>query len=61
MFLPFIAQDMHLNLTAVGLLGTIMTSFGFFLALPGSYLATKVGGIRVLVASVFFYGMGYYY
>jgi MFS transporter, FSR family, fosmidomycin resistance protein len=59
LFLPFIANDMHIDLTEVGILGTLLNSLGFFLALPSSYLAKKWGGIRIIVGAVILYGLGY--
>ena len=59
LFLPFIAKDMHISLTDVGLLGTILSSLGFFLALPSGYIAAKIGGLRLLVFGMFFYALGY--
>lgn len=59
LLLPFIAKDLHLNLTEVGFLGTVFNSLSIFLALPAGYLATKFGGMKSLVVALFIYGAGY--
>ena len=59
LLLPFIAKDMHISLTAVGVLGTIENSLGFFLALPSGYLAKKFGGMRALIYGCLLSGFGY--
>lgn len=59
LMLPFIAKDMQLNLTEVGILGTIVNSLGIFLALPAAYMATRVGGMKTLIIALFVYGLGY--
>jgi predicted MFS family arabinose efflux permease len=59
LLLPFIAQSQGLSLTQVGLLGTILNAAGVILALPAAYLATRFGGLKVLVVAAFGYGMAF--
>ncbi len=59
LFLPFFVADLGINLTQAGLLGTIMHSLGIVCALPAGYLALRIGGMKVLILSVFLYGLGY--
>lgn len=59
LLLPFIAQSQGLNLTQVGLLGTILNLAGIVLALPAAYLAGRFGGLRVLVSAAFLYGIAF--
>lgn len=59
LFLPFLAQDFHINLTQAGLLGTIMNSLGMLCALPAGFLATRFGGMKILLWSAILYGLGY--
>lgn len=60
LLLPFIAKDMGLNLTSVGFLGSSMGLLQIFLALPASYFAVKVGGMRFLLICALLYGVGYF-
>lgn len=59
LFLPFLAKDLHINLTQAGLLGTILNSIGMLCALPGGYLAARFGGMKILILSAVLYGLGY--
>jgi predicted MFS family arabinose efflux permease len=59
LLLPFIAQSQGLSLTQVGLLGTILNAAGIILALPAAYLATRFGGLKVLVAAAFIYSTAF--
>ena len=59
LLLPFIAQSQGLNLTQVGFLGTILNVAGIVLAFPAAYLATRFGGLKVLVAAAFLYGLAF--
>jgi len=59
LLLPFIAKDMHLSLTQVGLLGTTVNSLSIILALPAGYIATKFGGMKTLIVALFIYGIGF--
>lgn len=60
LFLPFIAKDLSINLTKVGLLGTAMNSLEIFLAIPAGIIATKIGGFRLLILLMIFYAVGYF-
>lgn len=49
LLLPFIAKDLHINLTQVGLLGSLFNACGVILALYSSFIAAKFGGMKSLV------------
>lgn len=59
LLLPFIAKDLHINLTQVGILGTVEGLMETLFALPSVYLAAKFGGIRVLLAALLIYSLGF--
>jgi MFS family permease len=56
LLLPFIAKSQHLDLTQVGLLGTILSISSIALALPAGYIAARIGGLKTLVLALFIYG-----
>lgn len=60
LFLPTIAKEFAVNLTQVGFLGSVINSLDMILALPVSHLASKVGGKKVLVGTVFFWALGFF-
>lgn len=57
--LPFIAKDLSLNLTTVGVLGSSQTFIGTLLAVPSGYLAAKIGGFKLLLTSLILYSLGF--
>src|SRR5258708_34910431 len=57
--LPFIAKDLHINLTQVGLLGTTLNVCLIFFAIPAGYLSAKIGGIRTLLFALVLYSFGF--
>jgi MFS transporter, FSR family, fosmidomycin resistance protein len=59
LLLPFIARDLDISLTQVGILGTTTNIFRILLALPAAYIATKFGGLRALLLAILIYGCGY--
>ena len=59
LLLPFIAKDMHLSFTQVGILAAILNTLSPLLALPSSYISRKLGSMKVLIYSLFIYGFGY--
>jgi MFS transporter, FSR family, fosmidomycin resistance protein len=59
LFLPFLANEFHITLTQAGFLGTIINSLGLLFTLPSGYLATRFGGMKVLIVSAILYGVGY--
>lgn len=56
--LPFIAKDLSLSLSQVGLLGGSQGIFMMLFAIPGGYLATRFGGLRILLTCLFIYSLG---
>ena len=59
MLLPFMAKDIHINLTQVGTLGSMIFLFQLLFALPSGYLGTKFNGIKVVIAALFVYAAGF--
>ncbi len=59
LLLPFIAKELSLNLTQVGVVGTTMNMLQVFLAIPAGVIAAKIGGTRLLLISLTLYGFGY--
>ena len=59
LLLPFVVRDLHINLTQVGILGSLIDVFGIVLAFPAAYIATKIGGLRTLILAIFVYGLGF--
>jgi MFS transporter, FSR family, fosmidomycin resistance protein len=59
LLLPFIAKDIHLNLTEVGFLGTLFNSMSIILALPAGYIALKIGGMKTLMLGLLIYAIGF--
>ncbi|HET9946977.1 MAG TPA: MFS transporter [Patescibacteria group bacterium] len=57
--LPFLAHELHLNFTLVGLLGASSNIVQIFIAFPAALLATKIGGLKTLTIALFFYLLGY--
>lgn len=59
LLLPFIAKDLHISLTEVGILGSLFYSFEFIFALPAGYLAEKFEGFKILLLSMIIYAVGF--
>lgn len=59
LLLPFIAKDLKLNLTQVGVLGSIISLSGILLSLPAGYLSHKFGTAKLLIVTIMFYGLGF--
>lgn len=60
LLLPFIAQDLHINLAQVGFIGALESGVEIFLALPAGYLAKKYGGFRTLIYAMCIYSLGFF-
>lgn len=52
-------MSLGLSLTEVSLLGTIVNVAGIALAFPAAYLATRFGGLKILVTAAFLYGIAF--
>lgn len=50
---------MHINLTQVGTLGTLLTVFSIILAVPSGYIAVKLGGFKTLILALLIYSLGF--
>ena len=59
LLLPFIAKDLHISLTEVGVLGSMMYMFNLVLSLPAAYISEHIGGFRVLILSLVAYSLGF--
>lgn len=57
--LPFVAKDLSLSLTQIGVLGSSQTLIGTLLAIPAGYLASRLGGFTLLLTSLILYGLGF--
>lgn len=59
LLLPFIKDDLQLNLTQVGFLSSTLHILGIVLAIPSGIIASKWGGLRSLTWAVMLYGLGF--
>lgn len=59
LLLPFIAKDLQISLSAVGILGGALNVLQVVLALPAGILAHKYGGYKMLLLSLFLYSLGF--
>jgi len=59
LFLPSLAKEFAISLTKVGFLASAVNSLEILLALPASHLATKIGGKKILLGTVFFWAAGF--
>jgi MFS family permease len=59
LLLPFIAKDLQISLSAVGILGGALNVLQVVLALPAGVLAHKYGGYKMLLLSLFLYSLGF--
>jgi len=59
LFLPFIKQNLNLNLTQVGFLTSILSLSGIVLALPAGHFGHKIGALKFLSFALFFYAAGF--
>ena len=57
--LPFIAKDLSLSLTQIGILGSSQTFIGILFAIPSAYFAAKIGGFKLLIVSLLLYAVGF--
>ncbi|MBL8122325.1 MFS transporter [Candidatus Saccharibacteria bacterium] len=57
LLLPFIARSLHLNLTEVGVLGGVINFAALVVALPISYVAARLGGLRIVIIAQLLYGL----
>jgi len=57
--LPFVAKDLSLSLTQVGILGSSQTFIGTMFAIPSAYFAAKFGGFKLLFMSLILYSLGF--
>lgn len=57
--LPFLAHDLHLNFTTIGILGSSSNIVQILVGFPAAVLVTKIGGLKMLTIGLFFYCFGY--
>lgn len=60
LLLPFIAKDLHINLTQIGSLGSLFFLFETLFALPAGYLGEKFDGVKIVIFSALLYGLSYF-
>lgn len=56
--LPFIAQDLHIGLTIVGLLGAAQGFLAAILSIPAGLISNKFSGFSILLISLLVYSIG---
>lgn len=56
--LPFIAKDLGLSFTLIGIIGASQSFLGSILSLPAGILASRIGGFTILFASLLVYSLG---
>jgi len=56
--LPFIAKDLFLSYTQVGFLGSSQGLLSVILAFPTGFIASKIGGFKLLTVALFIYSLG---
>ncbi|MBI5122290.1 MFS transporter [Candidatus Roizmanbacteria bacterium] len=59
LLLPFITKDLHISLTQAGLLGSLLNLLAIIFALPAGYIASKTGGLKVLILAIILYSFGF--
>ncbi|EKE13980.1 MAG: major facilitator superfamily MFS_1 [uncultured bacterium] len=59
LLLPFIKQSLHLSLTQIGILTSILSISGIILALPAGYFGHKIGAIKILSFAILLYSIGF--
>lgn len=59
LLLPFVAKEFGMNLTQVGVLGTVMSLLQVILAVPGGVVASKYGPYKTLISAALFYIFGF--
>lgn len=59
LFLPFIKENLNLNLTQIGFLSSIISISGIILSLPAGYFGHKIGALKILFLALFFYAAGF--
>lgn len=56
--LPFIAKDLHLSFTQVGILSASQGFMVMLLSLPSAFFAVRWGGFKILFLALVFYSVG---
>jgi predicted MFS family arabinose efflux permease len=56
--LPFIAKDLHLSFTQVGILSASQGFMVMLFSLPSAYLAMRIGGFKILFLALLLYSVG---
>lgn len=57
--LPFIAKELHINLTQVGFLGAILNMCLILFSVPAGFVAARIGGVKTLFIALCLYSFGY--
>lgn len=56
--LPFIAKELSINYTQIGILGSSFGLLALFLAIPTGIIASKFGGFKFLLTALLIYSLG---
>lgn len=56
--LPFIAKELSINYTQVGILGSSQGLLALLLAIPTGLIASKIGGFKLLLTALLIYSLG---
>ncbi|MDP3988591.1 MAG: MFS transporter [Candidatus Levybacteria bacterium] len=59
LILPFIAKDLFLNYTQSGFLGSTQSLVATFLAVPSGFIASKIGGYKLITSIIVIYSFGF--
>lgn len=59
LLLPFIARDLHINLTQIGMLGSVIGFMETTLAFPAGYLGSKFDKLKLLIILLAIFATGF--
>lgn len=60
LLLPYLSNDLSINIVQVGTLGSLLHLMGIVFAIPAGIWAAKHGGFKILTVSVLLYGFGFF-
>lgn len=59
LLLPFIARDLHISLTQIGILGSVIGFMETILAFPSGYLGSKFDKLKILIILMAIFACGF--
>lgn len=59
LLLPFIAKDLTIPLSQVGLLGSTINTVQILASIPGAFVASRIGGIKTMLFAMLIYGIAF--